>query len=232
MTLQHGDRHRAYRRYAHNAIGTVGFVQRWAEPIDIETRRYLLRVLQSPKDFLKHISYQNATVAARALYGYTCNPAGKDALVDAIFETNEYFNAGTMPGRWLVDTMPALKHVPDWFPGASFKRIGRAWKKTVDKTTNVPYAFAKKQVEQGVAKPSVVSIGFAKSERPLTEDDEWNLKWAALSLFIGASDVCKHLLLITTSLLIHECRQHSPCWRSRTWIWPCSLMLKRRHRLR
>ncbi|KPI36426.1 O-methylsterigmatocystin oxido [Cyphellophora attinorum] len=204
MVLQHDDRHRAFRRYAHAAIGTIGFVDRWAEPIDIETRRYLLKLLQRPDDFEQHISYENAAVSAQALYGYTVDPVGQDPLVKSISDLNDHFNAAVGPGRWLVDTIPALKHVPEWMPGALFKRIGREWKKDTDDSTNVPYNFAKEQIRNGTARPSLVATAFAKSDGKLSEDDEWNLKWSAISLFIGATDTTKsQLQILFLDLAIH-----------------------------
>lgn len=35
----------------------------------------------------------------------------------------------TVPGTFLVDAFPSLKHVPDWMPGAGFKRIAKEWRK-------------------------------------------------------------------------------------------------------
>jgi len=33
-----------------------------------------------------------------------------------------------LPGTFLVDMLPMLKHIPDWFPGASFKRKAKQWR--------------------------------------------------------------------------------------------------------
>ncbi len=32
-------------------------------------------------------------------------------------------NAATVPGTYLVDLFPILKHIPSWLPGAGFKRL-------------------------------------------------------------------------------------------------------------
>lgn len=51
-----------------------------------------------------------------------------------------------VPGRFLVDAIPLLKYVPDWFPGASFKRKAREWYKLTRMMAAVPYADAKKRI--------------------------------------------------------------------------------------
>ena len=34
-----------------------------------------------------------------------------------------------------------MKHLPDWFPGAGFKRNARIWKKKMEEFVDEPYAF-------------------------------------------------------------------------------------------
>nr|BAL05181.1 cytochrome P450 [Phanerodontia chrysosporium] len=42
--------------------------------------------------------------------------------------------------RYLVDLIPILKYVPEWFPGAGFKRQARIWKKEVTNIADAPFA--------------------------------------------------------------------------------------------
>ena len=49
----------------------------------------------------------------------------------------------TTPGLWLVDTLPALRHLPAWFPGAEFKRAAAEMRKVMIDFVNVPYEFTK-----------------------------------------------------------------------------------------
>ena len=36
-------------------------------------------------------------------------------------------------------TRPAVKYVPEWFPGAGFKKQARTWRRSVDRLLNAPY---------------------------------------------------------------------------------------------
>jgi hypothetical protein len=36
--------------------------------------------------------------------------------------------------------------VPEWFPGAGFKRIAREWNKTVEEFISAPFQFVKDQM--------------------------------------------------------------------------------------
>lgn len=39
-----------------------------------------------------------------------------------------------------------VKHLPDWLPGAGFKKTAARWKRTLDELTEKPYAFTKQQM--------------------------------------------------------------------------------------
>ncbi len=58
------------------------------------------------------------------------------------------------PGQYLVDFIPILKYVPEWFPGAGFKRTAREGWELAQDLQNKPYAWAKEQLDQGKARPS------------------------------------------------------------------------------
>ncbi len=51
-----------------------------------------------------------------------------------------------LPGRYLVELIPALQYLPSWLPGATFKREIPQWKRHVAAIRNVPYDAASKSV--------------------------------------------------------------------------------------
>ena len=51
-----------------------------------------------------------------------------------------------VPGTFLVDTIPLLKHVPAWMPGAGFQRKAREWRKLARDMVELPYQAAKKHI--------------------------------------------------------------------------------------
>ena len=38
-----------------------------------------------------------------------------------------------VPGKFLVDVLPQLQHVPAWFPGAGFQRIFAQWREAASR---------------------------------------------------------------------------------------------------
>jgi cytochrome P450 len=82
-----------------------------------------------------------------------------------------------------------LKHVPEWFPGAEFKRKARVWKEKAMTMIEVPFRDTKKLINNGMAKPSLLREGF---ERMRDKDDsaynEENLKCVAGTMYAAGSD--------------------------------------------
>ena len=51
-----------------------------------------------------------------------------------------------IPGRYLVEAIPVLRHIPTWFPGASFKRDASAWKEEVLALRDEPFRVTQEQI--------------------------------------------------------------------------------------
>ena len=49
------------------------------------------------------------------------------------------FSAIFVPGKYLVETFPILRFLPEWMPGAQFKRDGKVWTKVVNKLVTIPW---------------------------------------------------------------------------------------------
>jgi len=51
-----------------------------------------------------------------------------------------------IPGTFLVDVIPALKYVPEWLPGASFRRMAKKWRGLALALRDIPYENAKHEI--------------------------------------------------------------------------------------
>ena len=90
------------------------------------------------------------------------------------------------PGSFLVDIIPAcahgsflftflclnlppsVKYVPEWMPGASFKRKAREWRGVAERFYTIPFDFVKQSMQEGTAKSSFTSLAL----RDITEKDD------------------------------------------------------------
>lgn len=66
------------------------------------------------------------------------------------------------------NSLSLVKHVPEWMPGASFKRKAREWRRAAERVYTIPFDDVKQTMVDGTAKPSFTSLAL----RDITEDDD------------------------------------------------------------
>ncbi|OCH95809.1 cytochrome P450 [Obba rivulosa] len=131
-------------------------------PVQLKESYVMLRnLLDSPENFYLHIRRTTAAIVIKITYGHQIAPEGDwyVALADKAITT--LGKAGIF-GTYIVDYLPFLKHVPEWFPGAGFKRQAAEWRQWNREMLNRPFDMVKEQVLSG--KASIPSIAAAELE--------------------------------------------------------------------
>ncbi|CAA7260281.1 unnamed protein product [Cyclocybe aegerita] len=185
VLLPYSDRFRRYRRLFHSLIGSHAAVERFFPSEELEARRFLRRVLAKPDDLAAHVRKTAGAVILRISHGYEVKE-GIDPLVELADIATEQFSLASAPGGWLVDVIPALRHIPLWFPGAGFRRTAIEWGSTLQEMVQRPYDFVVQHIAAGTAEVSFTST-LLEGKR-LTAEEEFDLKWSAASLYSGAAD--------------------------------------------
>lgn len=106
--------------------------------------------------------------------------------------------------------MPVLKYVPEWIPGATFKKLARQWNVCLNSMVDKPYDLTKKQMADGVAPPSLVSNAL-ENEASLTAQELHNIKWAAGSMYSGGADTVRSFPSMRRLMLTYcssDCLRH------------------------
>ncbi|TFK73144.1 cytochrome P450 [Pluteus cervinus] len=152
------------------------------------THRLLGSILTSPEGYIAHLKHLAGYFALSSAYGLDIKPSG-DPYVEIAEKANEGpVKAASFP-PYLVDTIPALKYIPAWFPGAQFKRDARVWAEFAEKLLEVPFQAAKERYVQGTGKPCIASRGLeeirSNASAPHQEEQELNLK-SVLGVFYSA----------------------------------------------
>lgn len=102
------------------------------------------------------------------------------------------FSRSMSPLAYAVDLFPMLRHLPEWFPGAGFKRTAREWKAMNEASAYIPYNFVKKQMEMGAHQPSYISeLIEARSQGDHSQvppEEKKVIAWTAQTIFAGGSD--------------------------------------------
>ena len=78
----------------------------------------------------------------KAVYGINCATADDSYLVTA-YTTTEIISQCLVPGKWIMEFLPFLRHVPTWIPGTTGQRLFKYSKEMHRKVKNATYDYVK-----------------------------------------------------------------------------------------
>ncbi|RGP67286.1 o-methylsterigmatocystin oxidoreductase [Fusarium sporotrichioides] len=190
--IRYGDRFRYYRKLVHQQMGTRLTCLKFRETQHLESLRFLIRAIEQPQDIPKHIRTESGAIILRIIYGYNIEPHKVDPLVHLIEGMMINFSNAFIPLSWAVDILPSLNKLPEWFPGTSFKKTAKEWRKTTDKCLNIPYNFVLNEMSRGTNRPSYVSSLLSKTYKSQdgkpTQFDIDAIKATATIMYGGGAD--------------------------------------------
>ncbi|KAI0634234.1 cytochrome P450 [Trametes polyzona] len=185
VLMPYNDRFKNYRRLL--KVGLNNQVTRDYYPLmEKEISRELVWLLDNPDAYVQHFRRTAGTVALKIAYGYQNENNEFKALVKDTEDALRMFAIAALPGVFLVDTLPFLRYLPPWFPGAGFRKLGIQTQKLIKAMIDTPFNMVKRQVEAGTAPRSFTSdlLNEPADERSSEED----IKWVAAGLYAGQSD--------------------------------------------
>ncbi|KAJ7833295.1 cytochrome P450 [Mycena leptocephala] len=186
--MKYGEEWRTHRRLFKGAFNVKA--SRKYEPAELVATHVLLgRLLHAPEGFLDHFRQMAGEIIMAVAYGIDVLPSN-DPYVTLAHKAVQTFSIGAVPGVYLVDTFPILKHIPRWFPGAGFKRQAEEWSKLSRGMLELPFAETKRQMESGMAPPSFTADCLQALNDPDKEPyyKEHHVKQTAGTMYIGGAD--------------------------------------------
>lgn len=134
-------------------------------------------------------------------YGYSIEPEKADPLVAMIDQFMHRISLAYVPLSWAVDLLPFLRYLPEWMPGAGFKKTAREWRKIADDVADVPYAAVRRQMATGTHRESYVSSlvdTYSKKSEDgkihIDPEDERIIKKTAAIMYGGGSDTIASIM--------------------------------------
>ncbi|THU97021.1 cytochrome P450 [Dendrothele bispora CBS 962.96] len=186
--MPYGDTMRNHRRLQHRLLGTPAACKAFHSHVELEMHRFLKRLLADPesKRLKEHIRKTAGSIILRISHGYQVQETN-DPFVDLAEKAVQQLVQAINPATFFVNVVPALRHLPEWFPGGSFQKTAREWAATLDDLAGKPFAFVKSQMAAGTAIPSYTSK-LLDSDRTLSAEEETDIKWSASSLYGAGVD--------------------------------------------
>ncbi|GAW06633.1 cytochrome P450 [Lentinula edodes] len=150
-------------------------------------RLFLNNLIETPEEWLRHIQQMTRSIILAVAYGIHVQVKDDPSII-AAEEMFAVLNTAGIPGSFLVDVFPLLKHIPTWFPGASFKRRAQEWYDIRNETITPPFLKVKQAMANGNAEDcfSLRCLANAQSPDPrpdhLSEEEEM-IKQTAGSMY-------------------------------------------------
>ncbi|KAF3136047.1 hypothetical protein TWF594_008019 [Orbilia oligospora] len=183
--MDYNDHLRIQRKMTAKRIGSKSLITGFLSSIELQVRRFLQQTMNSPENLHKNLQYESASFILDMAYGYRTDPNGHDPLVDLVEQWMAEFCDAAVAGAWLVDMIPWLQYLPEWFPGAGFKSTARRYRTKYMQAINIPFDFTEKQMAQGSQKPSYVADLLNENPGPA---DIKEIKYSATALYGGGAD--------------------------------------------
>ncbi|CAE7210616.1 unnamed protein product, partial [Rhizoctonia solani] len=134
--IVYGDRWRRFRRLM-NPLLTKQSAAAHHKSQEEAATKLLQRLLTGYKDIRtsheveKELVLSISATMFRSLYGYEV-ASSNDPLAERTQKVVAYLAYAAITSNYLVNLIPALRHVPDWFPGTGWKREASKWRKEKD----------------------------------------------------------------------------------------------------
>ncbi|KAG8991006.1 hypothetical protein FRB90_001498 [Tulasnella sp. 427] len=117
-----------HRSLLKNALSADTVKSEYSELLVSKALEYVRAIMDKPEDLVYGLKRAIGETICELSYGALVDD--KDDSYNYVIEQNKHIEyvKRTMFG-YVVDLLPALKYLPDWLPGAQFKRDAKRWRK-------------------------------------------------------------------------------------------------------
>ncbi|KAJ7638419.1 cytochrome P450 [Roridomyces roridus] len=187
FSISYNDRLKTYRRFMHQSFNPIAAQMFW-EVEEQEARILVENILESPEGLFQHLRRNAAAVIMKIAYGYPVT-SNDDHFVAIAEEGIKIASLASAPGKWLVNSFPILRFLPEWFPGAGFKTKAREWGRILYEQSLEPHEWAKEQLRAGTAIPSFTSALLQSSDGTFVDaEEEDKILWCSGALYFAGAD--------------------------------------------
>ncbi|KAH7920190.1 cytochrome P450 [Leucogyrophana mollusca] len=200
--LEYGDTWRLHRKILHQAFRPIKVATYLPTQLQ-KARELLINLHNSPTDFQAHFQLFSASIIMSVMYGYTTAPR-EDPVVKVVKRAADALTRAVPPeSAALLMSYPALKLIPAWFPGASFKREALLCRKYVAEMVEVPFKYVLDKMAMDGAVPCVVSDALSAGDAIDANHLEAIKCTSATAFVAGAETVTSALANFVLSMILY-----------------------------
>ncbi|KIY70825.1 cytochrome P450 [Cylindrobasidium torrendii FP15055 ss-10] len=217
--LPYGPKLKRTRQMFHAELGTKPVVKGFHAQLNAQARTFLILLRDEPQKLLEHCHYHAGAFILRVVHGYKAEIQHDKFITQAEIAMGE-FNEGLEPGRYLVNILPFLRHLPEWVPGTAFFRNARRYRENLNNLMLPPVQLVQEQLKRNEAEESFMSKWL---KRCSADDDVELIMYGAGSLLAAGAETtaitlhCFFLMMIQNPDIQERLQEEleSACGRSR-----------------
>ncbi|KAH8115962.1 cytochrome P450 [Phellopilus nigrolimitatus] len=199
--MPYGDELKKFRQTAHRYFQPSA-VAGYAEQQTRSAHRMLLRLLDAPDKFPEILRHSAGESVLMVTYGYQVAESN-DPYVEI---ADKGLTASLVAqGFFLVNALPWLRHLPTWFPGATFHAIAKEGYRHSMAMYHEPFEMAKAIISDGTAAPSMISklIESKTTEDGIIENEDLIAKSTGVMYAAGADTTVASLLTFILAMVLN-----------------------------
>ncbi|KAF8314444.1 cytochrome P450 [Clavulina sp. PMI_390] len=180
----YGQKWKEERRMYHAHMGKDTVRDLYRHDVEVQAQEYVLASLNAKKNISHEYFLALLRTFLHTIYGIRVRSNDEEILQVAVKGT-EIGSSTIIPGKFWVNLIPGLAKLPEWFPGADWKRVGKYWQSLMGRMIVEPFMIAKQQDKEGKGKQTFVTSMLHDDSTTLTEEQ---IMFTAGSSFVAGSD--------------------------------------------
>ncbi|KAG8695405.1 hypothetical protein FRC08_007853 [Ceratobasidium sp. 394] len=194
------ERHKKIRRLMASALSPSA-ARKYADQHTETAIRISKQLMLNPPNFAASIRQELGAFFMRMAYGYVATE--NDPVIQTAHRALWYYVQGFLNHFWVND-LPILRFLPEWFPGAGFKKFGREGTALRDRYANELFDGVLDQMRHGhVNHASYSSRLLEENGGPNASPKDIDvIRWSAAGIFSGGTStsvgVIATFLIMTT----------------------------------
>ncbi|KXN85011.1 O-methylsterigmatocystin oxidoreductase [Leucoagaricus sp. SymC.cos] len=160
--MPYGDEWRMQRRIFQQGFSEKTLPMLQEKGLEFVRKALLANLLVSPDQLYDHVRNYVGGLSTSTIYGLPVQRQ-RDPLVKFAEDAFIKMAAAGGPGKYLVNVFAPLKYVPEWMPGAGFKKEAKEMSKQFDQMMEDPFQRTVKSMKDGTAFPSFVVDSLERS---------------------------------------------------------------------
>ncbi|XP_006459501.1 cytochrome P450 [Agaricus bisporus var. bisporus H97] len=211
ILMPYGDGWRNHRRVFRRYFDPKYLPRDQEKQLDFVRKSLLPNLFTAPDEAREHVANCVGSLILSMTYGLPAKTQ-RDPLVEFAEKTFNDVAVASAPGKYLVNIIPQLKYLPDWFPGTGFKREARDIIREVETMREEPYQATLDAMDEGVYQECFISANVEKlRSAPDFEDRIADVKEVGMVIFTAGFETTTGAIMtfILAMLLNHDVQRQA-----------------------